>query len=250
MRTTLFIITLALTVSFALTGCADSSKKLQAAYEAEKSGDIAKAVKIYNAVGRNAAPTLRFPDSKQGKVIAPEAWKDNVEKYLKGISEASAKPDNSIAAALAGLERCMELRENDNSAQIHPPKSLDEKAFSGQFNKVFPSPPAGSTEWSSLATFANQKNFSILQISSPVSFTYKISVVSRQASRRIDFTLYPESRLVIPLPPGDYSVIVKSSVTFQKGKYWTSDFSTFSVNIPAQPSLVAMNLRTRVARKQ
>ena len=248
MRTTLFVATAALIAGFALIGCGDPSKKLTAAYQAEKSGDIANAVKIYIAIGRNAVNTLKFPNSKQGNVISPAVWKDEVEKYLNGISER--KPNNSIGAALDGLERCMGLRENDNSAQIHPPKPLDENAFGEMFNKIFVPPPAGgSTEWSGIVTFAKQKNFSVLQISSPVSYTYDVSVVSRSASRRIDFTLYPESKLQIPLPPGDYSVIVKSNVTFQKGQYWTSDFSTFSVNIPAEPSLVAMNLRTKVARK-
>jgi len=250
MRNTFFIITAAIAASLVLTGCGDPAKKLTEAHQAEKSGDIAKAVKIYTAAGRSAAPALRFPDSQQGKVIAPAAWKDNVEKYLNGISERSAKPNNSFAAALNGLERCMELRENDNSAQIQTPKPLDENSFGELFNKIFIPPPAGSTEWSSIVKFANQKNFSVLQISSPVSYTYDVSVISRSASRRIDFKLYSESKLQIPLPPGDYSVIVKSNVTFQKGQYWSSDFTAFPVNIPAEPSLVTMNLRTKVTRKQ
>lgn len=250
MRKTLFIITLTLIVSFTLTGCSDSSKKIQAAYQAEKSGETAKAVKIYTAASRGAAASLKFPDSKKSKRLEPAAWNDEVEKYLKGISVPGAKPNNSTGAALDGLERCMGLKENDNSAQIHAPKILDEKTFSELFNNAFTPPPTDSTEWNTLVTNAFKKNFSVLQISSPVSYSYEVSVVSRGVSRRIGFTMYPESKLLIPLAPGDYSVIVKSSVTFQKGQYWASEFSAFPVNIPAQPSLTAMNLRTKVARKQ
>jgi len=250
MRTTFFITVLTLAVSFAFTGCTDSAKKVEEAFQAEKSGDITGAVNIYTGVVRRAAPALKFPESQQGKVLAPATWKDIVEKYLNGISEKSAKPDNSFAAALKGLERCMELKENDNTAQIHPPKSLDEKSFNELFNKIFVPPPAGLPEWGDLVTFAGQNNFSVLQISSPASYVYKVSVISHRASKRIDLTLYSESKLEIPLPPGDYSVIVKSTVTFQKDKYWTSEYTAFSVTMPAEPSLVAMNLRTRVVRKQ
>jgi len=246
MRTTLFIITLTLIASFTLTGCTD---KIQAANQAEKNGEISKAVKTYTAAVRGVTTALKFPNSKQGKVIAPATWKNEVEKYLNGISERSAKLNNSITAALAGLERCMELMENDNTAQIHPPKPFEENAFSEMFNKIFIPPSAGSTEWSSIVNFANQKNFSVLQISSPISYTYEVNIVNRSSSRRIDLTLFSESKLQIPLPPGDYSVIVKSSVTFQQGQYWTSDFSIFSINIPKEPSLVAMDLRTKVARR-
>ncbi|MDR2728297.1 MAG: hypothetical protein LBB56_04130 [Chitinispirillales bacterium] len=250
MRKTLFITALAITAGFTLTGCSGSSKKMQEAHQAEKSGQTAKAVKIYTAVSRGSAAALKFPDSKKGGRLEPAAWRNEVEKYLNGISGHGVKPNNSTGAALDGLDRCMGLKENDNSVQIHAPKLLDEKAFGGLFNNVFTPPSADSTEWSALVTNAFQKNFSILQISSPVSYSYEVSVVSRSVSRRIDFTMYPESKLIIPLASGDYSVIVKSSVTFQQGQYWTSEFSAFQVNIPAQPSLVAMNLRTKVARKQ
>ncbi|MCL2689113.1 MAG: hypothetical protein FWE57_04620 [Chitinispirillia bacterium] len=249
MRTSIIIV-IALIVSTALTGCTDSSKKLQEGYQAEKSGDIAKAVKIYRGIINRSAPIVRFPDSKRGKVLAPELWKDKVQKYLTGVSEPSAKPNAAAVAALTGLERCMELRENDNSAQIHPPKPLDENAFNALFNSIFPPPAGGLAEWSGITSFVNQRNFSVLQISSPVNYTYELSVVSRTASRRVNYTLYPESKLELPLPAGDYSVILKSSVTFQKGKRWTSEYSTFALNIPPEPSLVAMNLRTRVVRKQ
>jgi len=247
MRAAIFTITLALTASFTFISCTDPSK----AQETEKSGDIAKAVRMYTAVARRAASAIKFPDSKQGKVIAPARWQDLVERYLNSMSEPGTKPNNSLTAALDGLGRCMELRENDdNSAQIHPPRPLDENSFTDLFNKIFVPPPAGSTEWGGIAASAFKKNFSVLQISSPVNYTYKGSVINRSTSRRIDFTLYPESVLQIPLTAGDYSVVARSSVTFQKGKVWNSEFTAFTVSIPSQPSLVAMDLRTRAARRQ
>jgi len=244
------ILILALSACIAFTGCGDPSKRLQKASQAEKSGDIPKALKIYTAVARKAAPALKFPDSKRGKITAPAAWKEEVERYLTEISESAAKPNNHLAAALEGLNRCMERTESDNSASFPPIKPLDDRAFTELLNQTFTPPPPGSTDWNAVVTFANKNKFSILRISSPKSYVYEISVVSRGASRRIDFTLYSESSLNIPLPPGDYSIIVRSSVTFQQGKYWKSDFSAFSVNIPAEPSLVAMNLRTSVTRRQ
>ncbi|MDR0307683.1 MAG: hypothetical protein LBI42_12715 [Chitinispirillales bacterium] len=245
-----FIMIAAVSASTVLLSCGDPSKKLQEASKAENGGDAIKAIKTYAAVSRRATSALKFPESRKGKVIAPAVWKEEAEKYLKGVSEPAAKANAALSAALDGLDRCMGRIEPDNSANFPPRKPLDDKAFAPLWNIVFPPPPAGGADWDDLKTFAERKRFSILQISSPKSYVYDVSVISRGASRRIDFTLYSESKLTIPLPPGDYSVIVKSSVTFQQGQYWESGFSAFNINVSDEPSLITMDLRTKAARRQ
>jgi len=251
MRKLIFALTV-LTALALTAGCSNPQGKLQNAKGAESAGNHREAANIYAALALELTPTLKLHEAQKGKMLPPARWISEVEKYIAWFSDAAATRDLTFREALDGLTRSAERFESDNSANIATPGQLDSlNAFAQQWNNAFNPPTSGGPDdWNAVIRRAHEQKYSILRFASPQNYVYDISVVSRKNARRVNFTLYSESQIFVPLPPGDYSVIIKSSVEFQKGKSWFSDFSVFNVTMTDQQSLTAMDLRTRVARRE
>ena len=240
----------ALALSLA-AGCANPEGKLKAAVGAENSGDYRQAAGLFAALALESAPALRLPEAQKGKVMQPHLWQSEMDKYMKWLIEPAPQKTNVLRDALDGLNRCVARFEPDNTAHTPPAKTLDSlPAFTQQWNLAFNPPPPGTIDWNAIVQQAEGKKFSVLRLSAGQSYTYEISVVSRKTWRRVGFTLYHESQLYVPLPPADYVIIVRSSVDFQQGQRWLSTFSAITLNVTDEPSLIAIDLRTKVAKKQ
>ncbi len=240
----------------AASGCGNTQSKLQSAAGAENSGKYKEAAALYAALVLEYAPSHRLPEAQKGKVVQPALWQGEIEKYVKWLTEPSAPFGGTLKNALEGLERCAPRAEADNSATAAPPKPIDSlPAFVTLWNTAFNPPPPGTIDWDAIFKNAYSKKFSILQITAPINYTYEINIVSRKTSRRIIFTQYPstpdeKSQISIPLPEGEYTVIVKSSVDFQKGQYWNSEYTALpTLTVGAEPSIINMSLKTTVNRK-
>jgi len=234
-------------------GCGGPQGKLNAAKAAENSGKYKEAAGLYAALVLETAPSHRLPEAQKGKVVQPALWQGEIEKYVKWLTEPDAPFGGTLKTALEGLDNCAARIESDNSANIQQPKPLDSlPAFAALWNKAFNPPQAGTIDWDAIVKNAFGKKFSIVQVSAPVNYTYEVNIVSRKTSRRIIFTQYPstpdeKSQILVPLPDGDYTVIVKSSVDFQQGQHWTSDYTAFPVfSIGSTPGVIGMDLKTRV----
>jgi len=243
----------ALFALLAASGCGGAQGKLDSAKSAENSGKYREAAALYAEIALKTAPAHTLPDAQKGKIVQPALWQGEIEKYMTWLTDASAPFGGTLKTALEGLDRCAPQFEADNSALTHEPKSLDSlPAFTAQWNTAFNPPPPNTIDWETIVKKAFNQKFSILQLSAPINYTYEVNIVSRKTSRRITFTLYPatpdvKSQILAPLPQGEYTVIVKSSVDFQKGQYWNSDYTTFPViTVTGTPSLIAMDLKTRV----
>ncbi len=235
-------------------GCGNSRDKLVSAAAAETNGKPREAAALYAAFALETAPAHKLPDAQKGKIMQPALWRGEIEKYMAWLTEP-APTNGSLKNALDGLERCVTRFESDNTAQAAQPKPLDSlPAFTTRWNAAFNPPPPNSIDWDAVVKNAFNKNFSMLQLSAPITYTYDINIISRKTSRRINFTLYPatpdtKSQITAPLPEGEYTLIISSSVDFQKGQHWTSEYAAFPITITATPTLITMDLKTKVIRK-
>jgi len=246
----------AIFVVFAVLKCGNPQGKLNSAKAAENSGKYREAAALYAALALEDAPSHKLPDAQKGKIIQPPLWQGEIEKYMAWLTESSAASGVTFKSALEGLDRCAPRFESDNTAHAKEPKTLDSlPAFATQWNTAFNPPPPGTIDWESIVKNAFDKKFSILQLAAPVNYTYEVNVVNRKTSRRITFTLYPatpdtKSQILAPLPEGEYTIIVRSTVDFNKDQHWVSDYTAFpTVTVDQNPSLIAMDLRTKVVRK-
>ncbi|MDR2693629.1 MAG: hypothetical protein LBB74_05375 [Chitinispirillales bacterium] len=255
-RIAVYAAAIALFALLAASGCGNPQGKLQSAAGAENSGKYREAAALYAALVLETAPAHRLPEAQKGKVVQPALWQGEIEKYVKWLTEPAAPFGGTLKNALEGLERCAPRAEADNSANTSPAKPIDSlPAFAAQWNTAFNPPPPNTIDWDAVVKNAYGKNFSILRVSAPINYTYEVNIVSRKTSRRIVFTLYPatpdeKSQILAPLPEGEYTVIVKSSVDFQKGQYWNSEYTALpTLTVGAAPSIINMSLKTTVNRK-
>jgi len=256
-RTTLYFIALsALTALTAVLGCGGPQGKLDAAKGAENGGKYGEAAALYAALAIESAPAHRLADAQKGKIMQPALWQAEIEKYMAWLTDP-APLGGTLKTALDGLDRCTPRFEADNTAHTAQPKPLDSlNAFAARWNTAFNPPPPNTIDWDAIVKNAFNKNFSMLQLSAPINYTYDVNIISRKTSRRINFTLYPatldtKSQIIAPLPEGEYTLIVKSSVEFQKGQHWESDYTGFPViTVNDTPMVIAIDLRTRVAGKK
>ncbi|MDR0330724.1 MAG: hypothetical protein LBH93_03325 [Chitinispirillales bacterium] len=245
-------VTALLAALFAFSGCGGAQGKMDSAALAENSGNFSEASAMYAALALEAAPAHKLPEAQRGKILQLQLWLNEVDKYVKWLTEPAIPKGNTLKEALNGLDRCAPRLEPDNTARTARALPIDTlPAFTAQWNAAFNPPPLGGIEWEGAVLQAMNKKFSVLQLSAAASYVYDISIISRKTSRRVTFTLYPESKISIPLPPGDYSMIAKSSVDFpQGGGHWSSGYTAFPISMNQTPSLVAMDMKTKVARKQ
>jgi len=261
MRKNRVLITLtALSAAAVLTaalGCGGRQGRLDAAKGAENSGKYGEAAALYAALAVEAAPAHKLADAQKGKIMQPALWQAEIEKYSAWLTDP-APLDGTLKTALEGLDRCAPRLEPDNTAHTRQPQPLDSlPAFTARWNTAFNPPPTpNAIDWDAIVKNAFNKNFSMLQLSAPINYTYDVNIISRKTSRRINFTLYPatpdtKSQIIAPLPPGEYTMIVKSSVEFQKGQHWESDYTGFPViTVNDTPTLIAVDLKTRVAGRK
>jgi hypothetical protein len=237
----------------AVLGCGNPQEKLNSATGAENGGNYREAAALYAAVALNAAPALKLPEAQKGKVMQPKLWQGEIEKYIKWLTEPAALTTTAAAtfrSALDGLDRCSPRFENDNTAHAAKAKRLDSlPAFAERWNAAFNPPPPGVIDWDAVVKSAFNKKFSILQLSAPVSYSYETSIVSRKTSRMVTFTLFSENKMLVPLPEGEYTIIVKSSVDFQQGQRWVSEYTALPVAVGGAPELIHMDFKTKVVRK-
>jgi hypothetical protein len=252
MRNFISVLMTALTAITLTAGCGNPQKKLAEAAAAENSGDHRAASQLFAAVALEVTPAFNMPEPTKGKVIKPEAWQGEIEKYIGWLTDPAPQRDNTFRDAIDGLARTAAKVETwDNTINTPPGKPIDTlPAFTANWNLAF-NPPIGETiNWSAIVKNAADKKHSVLCVSAPQNYTYEVNIVSRKTARRVQFTLYSESKMYIPLPPAEYSIIVRSSVEFQKGQQkWTSEYTLFSLEVTDEMSLINMDFRTRVARK-
>jgi hypothetical protein len=238
----------------ALLGCSNPENKLAEASAAENTGGFQNGANLYADLALKLAPVYNLPDSKTGRNVSikPSVWQSDIEKYITWLTEPLPQKNNILRQALDGLDRCVEhLEQNNYIRQSSANPILTTAAFNEQWNKAF-NPPmtTGVIDWDALTKQAEDKKFSVYKMTAPKSYSYDIHLISRKTARRVYVKLLAENTLYVPLAPAEYSVIVKSTVEFQKGQQrWTSDYSALNITVTDTMSLVSIDFKTQAARK-
>jgi hypothetical protein len=235
-----------------LQGCGNLDSKLSEASAAENTGNFRDGATLYADLALRLSPVYKLPEPQKGKTIQPSIWLADVEKYIKWLTEPQPQRNNFLRQSLDGLDRCSEQLEHDNAIRQTSSKPLETTAaFTAQWQQAFNPPLSGGAEWAALTKQAEDGKFSVYKLTAPKSYSYDLNFVSRKTARRVYVKLLAENTLYVPLAPGEYSLIVKSSVEFQnRQQRWASEYSAFNVSVTDTASLVEMNFRTQAARKQ
>ena len=242
-------ILLVLTVA---AGCKNYKTMLEEAVAAENSGEHRQATQLFAEIALGNSPSLRLIEPQLGQIIQPDRWQREVEKFIQWLTEPATQKSNTfLRDALNGLNRAAAQFESSNIARTAAPAPFDTPAaFAEQWNRAFNPPPTGDSNRNAVIKQATDNNFSILRLTAPQSYRYDISVISRKTSRRMVFTLFAESSVLLPLPPADYIIVLRSRVDFQQGQHWVSEYSAFNLTVTDEQSLIAMDFRTSVPRRQ
>ena len=160
-----------------------------------------------------------------------DTWIAQIEKYMDEFLFSEAIKDELSPAVIAGIQRCAQSLEPINFPARKTTTPLDSDTFHELWTAVFPPPAQQFQEWEKGLRDAFAGDISFIEITSRKSYIYELSIWNLKTSRRVDFTLYAESTVMLPLPEGAYYVLCRSSVVFSGGQRWESPWSAFALNI-------------------
>jgi hypothetical protein len=237
--------------SMLLLNCDLVQKKpdIKNAKQAEVTGHISEAITLYSDLLLASTPVLTVPDYNRSKFLKPELWQKEVENYLAWIQTAQQKVGSDFQPSLDGVVSC--TREENVANRIVHLKSfeINNDTFQNEWNRTFFAPMAkvdpGHRKISSAAFL---RNVSYVKFSSPKSYTYTIHLINPANRQRIETTLYPETDVTLMAIPGEYLVLIRSTVTFESGQLWVSPYNMVKLTVPEKPSLITADLITQVAR--
>ena len=244
------IVLLAVVLLFpGISSCNRFSSSVKKAKMAEATGNLQEAYTFYVDALLKDAPSMKMPDVNRSKFLDPGLWKKEVEKYMVWISSDHGKLSPGIRDALEGANRCADQSRSDNSLANYKAQALSSQQYQAQWNKTFFAPTASvNPEHKMLASGNFSRNISFVEISSPKSYTYELSLINKSNGTKTELFLYSESSISFMAAPGDYLLVCRSSVTFSSGKLWRSQYAVLPLQIPAQASIITGELRTSIDR--
>lgn len=223
---------------------------LREAKQYELSGDLQKALSLYGAAVFEITPSINFPDVNRSKILSPEALKKEVSKYIAWLYTPQKQVSDEYTEAMEGLARCAESGRHDNTIAdtVITPLSTDQ--YLVEWKKSFFAPEAEfDPSHAALAAGNYARNLSLLVINSVKNYTYEINLINTSTKRGTRFLLYPENTSRFYVPPGDYLLLCRSSVTFPSEEIWRSHFTPIPLAIPSETCMITTELRTSVHRK-
>lgn len=229
------------------------SADLKAAAAAEGRGDYAAAVSWYAAALDRLIPSFIVPDVNRSKVIAPAAWKKEMESYAAWLGGSSvpavapAKRDGLLAAVRRTAARVHE----DNFLSRDSTKNIPVEQFTRLWLAAyFARGVAVDSNQIPLAAACFSKGISIIRFSALTSYTYDVSLIDTAAGRRTAFAVFPESNTFVLAPPGKHLIVCRSSFQPAAGQIWRSTPTIIPITVPQTPSYLTAQLNTAVVRKQ
>ncbi|KMQ51086.1 hypothetical protein CHISP_2009 [Chitinispirillum alkaliphilum] len=221
---------------------------VEEAQEQETLGNYDQALVNYTSALIRLSSRISFPDRQKGKILKPDVWFQQVQNYLSGFSEPQTERSDLYPEIIAGIQRSAEMITAENFPRRLRETALDSSGFYTFWNSTFSFPQQDYRKWIDLADYAYKKGLSFVRIKSAKNYTYELSFFNINTARRTDISMYPETEYRLILDPGEYYLLLQSSVTFAGGQKWRSSRSLFPLSVPSEPSLVEMELRTRVSR--
>ncbi len=231
-----------------LCGCGGGSAKVELAQKLQESGNYQDALTNYLSAAKSITTRSSVPDKIRGRMGDSDTWIAQIEKYMDEFLFSEAIKDELSPAVIAGIQRCAQSLEPINFPARKTTTPLDSDTFHELWTAVFPPPAQQFQEWEKGLRDAFAGDISFIEITSRKSYIYELSIWNLKTSRRVDFTLYAESTVMLPLPEGAYYVLCRSSVVFSGGQRWESPWSAFALNI-SPSTLKQLEIRTSVPRR-
>ncbi len=223
---------------------------IKKAKHAEVTGKISEAVAIYSDILLSSTPSLAVPDYNRSKFLKPELWQKEVENYLAWIQTAQKGAGSDFQKSLDGVVNCTRDETTANRIVRLKSSEINSDTFQVEWNRTFFAPMAKvDPEHKKLSSAAFSRNISFVRFSSPKSYTYTIHLINPVSKQRIETTLYPETSVSLLAVPGEYLVLIRSTVTFESGQIWVSPYNMVKLTVPEKPSLITADLITQVARQ-
>lgn len=238
-------------ISLCFLNCDLFQKKpdIKKAQHTEVTGKITEAVAIYSDILLSSTPVLTVPDYNRSKFLKPEVWQKEVENYLAWIQTTPQGVGSDFQRSLDGVVSC--TREENIANRIVRLKSseITVDSFHNEWKRTFFAPMAKvDPGHKKISDAAFLRSVSFVKLSSPKSYTYTIELINPANKQRIETTLYPETSVTLMAVPGEYLVLIRSTVTFESGQLWVSPYNMVKLTIPEKPSLITADLITQVAR--
>ncbi|MBN1604787.1 MAG: hypothetical protein JW915_24470 [Chitinispirillaceae bacterium] len=222
---------------------------IKEAKKAEVTGKIAEALAIYADVLLASTPSFTLPDFNRSKFLKPEQWRKEVEDYQVWIHSAEQKIPENYQTALDGVMSCNREENTANRLLRLKTEEITVDNFKKEWNRVFFAQMAKvDSSHEIISSGAFSKKVSYVKLSSPKNYTYTIQLLSLNNKRRIEAVLYPETDVTFMALPGEYLLLIRSSVTFESGQLWISPYSSIPLTVPQEASMITADLMTRVSR--
>lgn len=222
---------------------------IKEAKKAEVTGKIIEALALYTDILLESTPSLTLPDFNRSKFLKPEQWRKEVEDYQLWIHSAEQKIREHHKTALDGVMSC---NRDENAANRLLRLKTEEIAvanYKKEWMRIFFAPMAKiDSSHEILSSGAFSKNVSYVKLTSPKNYTYTIQLINLDNKRRIEAVLYPETDVTFMAVPGEYLLMIRSSVTFESGQLWVSPYNSIPLTVPQKASMITADLMTRVSR--
>jgi hypothetical protein len=217
---------------------------LQKAAKAEASGTIGSALSFYIDACRHATKPYVLPDQNRAEAENKQVWPAKIADYASFALSPAGASDPSVGPSMEGLVRCSGKMENVNyfppaHVKAMPPDSFRLKVQS----ELLVNNPA-------LADSVLAANASLVTVLSGVTYLYEGSILERATGKRLDFILYPENKISFIAKPGDYLIIVQSTVTVSQISHWKSPVEVISIQVPDAPSIISYRMTTKIKRNK
>jgi hypothetical protein len=222
-----------------------------AAAVAEGKGEFSEAVTQYANAYLKLLPSLDVPDVNHSKVIAPAAWKKEMEDYAAWIigSSTPTVDREKLTDMFDGIIRNAARVHADNYTSRDSAIALTPEQYKTLWNNAFfarnvPVDP----DHASLAASCISKGISIVRFSALTSYEYEVSLVDTTNHRRTNFKVPPETRTFILATPGTHLLVCRSMILYPGGKIWRSTPTIIPITIPPSACLYTTQIETKVVR--
>lgn len=232
--------------SILLVSCGSDKNIIERALKAEAAAKYQQACSLY-AVSVISNKTVRkYPDSNRSKFIDPDVWKSELRNYMAWITGTR---ETNLEVTIQGVERCGARIKEQNSFINVSVKNLEQHAFDSIWTiGFFAEGVQRNGVQFPLMQEAFTHNFSFVKLTAGIKYSYSLWFVRKNNYKVVTFFQYPETNTYILLAPGEYLVFIQSRISFSNTQMWLSEYSGTTVSVPASPSLIAIELRTRIDR--
>jgi hypothetical protein len=223
---------------------------LKEAQAAESRGEYRQAMNLYAAEVDAAAPSHALPDRNHAKIRTTAQWADEMETYLRWVSETASEHPTNCVEALKGIARCSTRVEHEHLFTNQTNKIVTQAGLDSLwYDSFFPPDVRVQGDHRRLTGKAFMDSLSILRIASTNNFAYKATLVNEKSGRQTDFALAPDDSVSLLVRPGNYLLIAESTVMFKSGQIWRSPKNVLRITTPTRSSFRRCVIKTRVKRE-